>query len=132
VNKWDAAADRNKKAFASQVRDELKFLDYAPIAFLSALTGAGVAQLFGLIRRGCASAMQRIGTGELNRFLSTLEFDGDVRVKYITQAGVRPPRFVVFIDGKRGLHFSAERYLVNRLRERFGFAGTPIVVKARR
>ena len=132
VNKWDVATDRDKKAFSQSLRDALKFLEYAPIAYLSALTGAGVAQLFGLIRRGCHSAGQRVGTGELNRFLATLEFDGDVKVKYITQAGVRPPRFVVFTDGKRALHFSAERYLSNRLRERFGFPGAPIVVKTRR
>jgi len=132
VNKWDAAVRRDKKAFVESIRDELKFLDYAPVAFLSALTGAGVGQLFGLIRRGWGSASERVATGELNRFVATLEFDRDVRVKYITQAGVRPPTFVVFTDGRRALHFSAERYLANRLRERFKFPGAPIVVKTRR
>jgi GTP-binding protein len=131
VNKWDAAEKRNKKEFVERVRLTMKFLEYAPVAFASALTGAGVAQLFGLVRRGWRSAGVRVGTGELNRFLASLEFDRDVKVKYITQAGVHPPTFVVFTDGRGPLHFAAERYLANRLRERFGFAGSPLVVKTR-
>jgi len=131
VNKWDAAPVRDKAAFAAELRSRVKFLDYAPVAFLSARTGAGVAQLFGLIRRSWEAAGRRVTTGELNRFLKTLEFDRDLKVKYITQAGVRPPRFVVFTDGRGPLHFSTERYLVNRLRERFHFAGAPLIVKTR-
>ncbi len=132
VNKWDALEKRDKKAFVDRVRQTMKFLEYAPVAFASALTGSGVAQLFGLIRRGWRSAGERIGTGELNRFLTTLEFGRDVKVKYITQAGVHPPTFVVFTDGHGPLHFAMERYLINRLRDRFGFAGTPLAVKTRR
>jgi len=132
VNKWDAADKRDKPKFVEQVRDQLKFLEYAPVAFLSAQTGAGVGQLFGLIRRGWDAAGRRITTGELNRFLKKLEFDHDLKVKYITQASVRPPTFVVFTDGHRDMHFSTERYIVNRLRERFHFEGAPIVVKTKR
>ncbi len=131
VNKWDAAEGRNKPAFTEQVRDQMKFLDYAPVAFFSAKTGAGVPPLFGLLRRSWEAACRRITTGELNRFLEKIEFDRDVRVRYITQAGVRPPTFVVFTDEKRPLHFSSERFLVNQLRRQFDFAGTPIVVKTK-
>jgi GTP-binding protein len=131
VNKWDAAPDRNKRKFLEQIGDELKFLDYAPVAFLSAQKGQGISSLFPLIRRGYESASKRIGTGELNRFVETLRWEYDAKIRYITQASVRPPTFVVFID-KPKLHFSAERNLANRLRERFGFEGTPIVVKTKR
>jgi GTP-binding protein len=131
VNKWDAAENKDKKAFAQQIRDEMKFLDYAPIAFLSAAKGAGVSQLFGLIRTCFESASQRIGTGELNRFVESLRIEPPIKVYYMTQASVRPPTFVMFTDRTSDLHFSAERYIVNRLRERFGFKGTPISIRVR-
>ncbi len=131
VNKWDAIENKNKRAFLTQIRENLKFLDYAPVAFLSATHGAGVSQLFTLIQKVFQEASRRIPTGELNRFIANLEFERDLRVKYLTQASVRPPRFVVFTDSTRKLHFSIERYLMNQLRKRFGFAGTPIVIKSR-
>lgn len=131
VNKWDVAPNKNKAEFLEQIRGRLKFLDYAPVAFLSAKTGAGVSQLFPLIRRGYEAASKRIPTGELNRFLASLEFEKDLHVKYITQAGVRPPTFVIFTDQARELHFSTQRYLANRIREEFGFPGTPIVIRER-
>ena len=132
VNKWDAAPVKNQKEFTATVRDNLKFLDYAPIVFLSAKTGTGVNRLFGLIREAYESASRRVTTGELNRFVSMLEFDRAMKVNYITQASVRPPTFVLFTDKARELHFSTERFLINQLRKRFGFAGTPIVLKAKR
>jgi GTP-binding protein len=131
VNKWDAAADKNKGAFVTKTRDALRYLEYAPMAFLSAKEGAGVKQLFGLVRRGWESAGKRVTTGELNRFFEKLEKDPNAKIRYLTQAGVRPPTFVVFKDNDRPLHFSFERFLVNRLREKFGFVGTPIAIKAR-
>ncbi|HET8549859.1 MAG TPA: ribosome biogenesis GTPase Der, partial [Bryobacteraceae bacterium] len=131
VNKWDAVANKDKKAFTRRIRDDLKFLDYAPVAFLSARAGHGVQQLFHLIKQSYDSASQRISTGELNRFVETLRFEPPVKVFYITQPSVRPPTFVLFSDRAKELHFSHERFLINRLRERFGFRGTPIVVKTR-
>lgn len=131
VNKWDAVGNKDKNAFTEQVRDELKFLDYAPIAFLSAVKGAGVNQLFGLIRTCYESANQRVGTGELNRFVETLKIEPPIKIYYMTQPSVRPPTFLMFTDRTSELHFSAERYIINRLRERFGFKGTPIVLKVR-
>jgi GTP-binding protein len=72
-----------------------------------------------------------VTTGELNRFVETLKIEPAIRVYYITQPSVRPPTFVLFTDRTSQLHFSAERFLVNRLRERFGFRGTPVVVRVR-
>jgi GTP-binding protein len=132
VNKWDVSREKNKRAFAESIKDELKFLDYAPIAFISAKSGAGAQRLFGLIREAFESASKRVSTGELNRFVEMLEFDRDLKVHYMTQASMRPPTFVVFTDKAKGLHFSTERFLINQIRKRFGFAGTPIVIKARR
>lgn len=129
VNKWDAVSKKDQKAFTQSVRDELKFLEYAPVVFVSAQTGWGVQRLFGLIHKVFESASQRVTTGELNRFVEGLHFETDIKVKYITQASIRPPTFVMFADGRGTLHFSVERFLINRLREKFGFDGTPIVIK---
>jgi GTP-binding protein len=129
VNKWDAAPVRDRKAFTAGVRDELKFLEYAPIAFLSAKTGSGIRQLFPLIREVYQSASKRIATAELNRFLERLQLEPDLKVLYMTQASVRPPSFILFTHHRGKLHFSTERYIINRLRKTFGFRGTPIVVK---
>lgn len=131
VNKWDAAPDKDKKAFTEKVRDELKFLDYANIAFISAATGAGVSQLFPLIRGCYEAASKRVTTGELNRFAETLQIEPPIKIYYMTQASIRPPTFVMFTDRTGELHFSAERYIINRLRERFGFQGTPVELKVR-
>ncbi len=132
VNKWDIAPDKSKKKFLEQVRDELKFLDWAPVVFLSALKQHGTEQLFPLIKKVFDAASVRIGTGELNRFVQTFEWNYDAKVKYITQASTRPPTFAVFTDKGEKLHFSAERFLMNRLREKFGFMGTPIVLRLKK
>jgi GTP-binding protein len=133
VNKWDEVAGhkgQQKNKFEETLRDQFKFLDYAPVVFLSAKTGAGVEPLFKLIREVFAAASQRITTGEMNRFVEHLHFE-ERRIFYITQASIRPPEFVVFTDRGGDLHFSHERYLVNQIRKRFGFKGTPIVLKTR-
>ena len=131
VNKWDAATG-GKRKFEQDVRDRLKFLDYAKIAFVSAKQGRGVRALFPLIRRAYQSFSKRVSTGELNRFLETLSWEYDMKIYYMTQASTRPPTFVVFTDRAGQMHFSAERFLINRLRERFGFEGSPIVIKTKR
>ena len=132
VNKWDASREPSKRKFLETIRDRLKFLDYAPVVFLSALKQQGTRALFPRIRKAHQSACHRIGTGELNRFVETLRWEYDPKIRYLTQASVRPPTFVAFTDHAKKLHFSAERYLINRLREKFGFEGTPIVIKAKR
>ncbi len=131
VNKWDVAPDKNKVAFTHRVRDSIKFLEYAPVVFLSARTRSGVNRLFPMIRDAYRAACHRVSTAELNRFFATLEFDPDRKIRYITQPSVRPPTFILFTDRPGKLHFSDERRLVNQLRRRFGFAGTPIVIKTR-
>ena len=128
VNKWDLIADRKKKDFEQDARDHLKFLEYAPVAFLSARTGAGVDRIFKLIREVYESATKRVSTGELNRFVERLRFE-ERKIYYITQASARPPTFVLFTNRAAPLHFSDERYLVNQIRKEFGFRGTPIVLK---
>jgi len=132
VNKWDLAGEKSRRMFTQSIRDELKFLEYAPIVFVSAKKGTGVKQLFGLVRDAYKSASKRVPTGELNRFVEQLDFDRDIKVYYMTQASVRPPTFIAFTDKAKELHFSTERFLINQLRKRFGFEGTPIVIKTKR
>ena len=131
VNKWDAAKDPSRRKFLEQIRDELKFLDYAPVVFVSAQKRQGTRALFPLIKKVYESASLHIGTGELNRFVQNLRWEHNGKINYMTQGSVRPPTFIVFTDRPK-MHFSAERNLVNRLREKFGFDGTPVVVKTRR
>ncbi|MFN0171194.1 MAG: ribosome biogenesis GTPase Der [Bryobacteraceae bacterium] len=130
VNKWDLIDDKGKRAFERDLRDEMKFLDYAPVRFLSAKKGEGIRGLFTAIRHGYESASLRVPTGELNRFVEALHFE-ERKIYYITQASVRPPTFVAFTNRGDPLHFSHERYLVNQLRKRFGFEGTPVVMRTR-
>ena len=131
VNKWDTAKEGRRK-FLEDVRDELKFLDYAEVAFISAKERRGVRALFPLIQKAYASFNQRVTTGQLNSFLKTLHWEYDMKIYYMTQASVRPPTFIVFTDKAGKMHFSAERFIANRLREKFGFEGSPIVIKTRR
>jgi GTP-binding protein len=105
-------------------------MDYAPVVFLSAKTGAGVDGLYKLIREVHESAGKRITTGELNRFVESLHFE-ERKIYYITQASVHPPTFVAFTDRTGPMHFSHERQMVNQIRRRFGFKGTPVVLKTR-
>ena len=132
VNKWDAVGEASKRTFTETVKDELKFLDYAPIIYTSAINAEGIRKIYATIRRVFDAASKRVTTGELNRFVETLHFGSDVKVYYMTQASIRPPTFIVFTDQADKMHFSMERYLVNRLREQFGFDGTPIVIKTKR
>ncbi len=128
VNKWDLIAEGKKRAFEQDLRDHLKFLEYAPVLFLSAKTGAGMDRIFKLIREVYQSATKRISTGEMNRFVERLRFE-QRKIYYITQASTRPPTFVAFTDRAGPLHFSHERHLLNQIRKHFGFKGTPIVLK---
>jgi GTP-binding protein len=130
VNKSDELPKSKKQEFEQQIKDECKFLDYAPVLFISAKTGEGVGKLFPLIREVYAAASLRVTTGELNRFVEQLRFE-QRKIYYITQASIRPPEFVVFIDKGGPLHFSHERHLINQIRRKFGFKGTPVLLKTR-
>jgi GTP-binding protein len=133
VNKWDEVkghGSQKKGEFEQKIRDSFKFLEYAPVVYLSAKSGGGLQKLLPLIREVYQSASRRISTGELNRFVEQLRFE-ERKIYYITQHSIRPPAFAVF-TGKGGpLHFSHERYLINQLRRRFGFKGTPILLQTR-
>jgi GTPase len=142
VNKWDAVEKDSYTVYQyeEKIRDAMKFLDYAPIVFISALTGQRVVKLPDLIKRANDARNLRVPTAQLNKFFeehleqprATISGKSRLKVLYITQAGTRPPTFVVFTSGaKTKLHFSYERYLINRLRETFDFFATPIRVKQR-
>jgi GTPase len=130
VNKWDEAPAHTKTAFEANLRDQLKFLEWAPVEFISAKTGMGVKRLFERIREVYEAASKRVTTGELNRFVESLHFE-ERKIYYITQASIRPPTFVLFTNRSEPLHFSHERYLMNQIRKHFGFRGTPVVIKSR-
>ncbi len=145
VNKWDAVTtargDMDKpsadsRVYEEQVRRVLKFLDYAPVIFVSALNGKNVKRVFETVERVARERWRRITTGEMNRFLKTVDFErasvparNKVKIYYMTQAAVAPPTFVLFTDKDVKLHFSYSRFLENQVREAFTFEGTPIWFK---
>ena len=151
VNKWDAVttgrtdgkppADRG--IFEEQLRRALKYLDYAPIVFVSALEGTGpehkgMQRVLREVMTVAAARRKRVTTGQMNRFLESIDFQRApvpmakrIRIFYMTQAAVAPPTFVLFTDRGIKLHFAFERFLGNRIREAFGFKGTPIWFKVR-
>jgi GTPase len=142
VNKWDLIEKDTytAKIFEEKLRDQMKFLDYAPVIFLSAKSGQRVHKLHELIAKANEARNRRIGTGQLNQFYRDFleqpkATTGKSRLKvfYLTQASVRPPTFVLFTNARSGqkLHFSYERYLINRLRETFDFYATPLRIQPR-
>jgi GTPase len=156
VNKWDAvttgrtdgkpAADRD--IFEQQLRRVLKYLNYAPVIFVSALEATGkankeesrkaMARLLNETKLIALERRKRVTTGQMNRFLEKVDFQRAtvpmskrIRIFYMTQAAVAPPTFILFTDRDIKLHFSFERFLENQIREAFGFKGTPIWFKVR-
>ena len=145
VNKWDAVTtargDMDKppadsRVYEEQVRRVLKFLDYAPVIFVSALNGKNVKRVFETIERVARQRWRRITTGEMNRFLKMVDFErasvparNKIKIYYMTQAAVAPPTFILFTDKDVKLHFSYQRFLDNQIREAFEFEGTPIWIK---
>jgi GTP-binding protein len=141
VNKWDRIARNGQtlEEYTASIRRRMKYLSYAPIITVSALTGQRVPRLFELIQKAHEGRRTRVSTGVLNNvFAAGLERDwrkdhpnSRLDVRYITQARGEPPTFVVFTGGHNPLHFSTERLLINQLREKFGFYGTPIRIRQR-
>ena len=144
VNKWDLvttargeghpAAD--SRVYEEQVRRVLKFLDYAPVIFVSAMNGKNVKRVFETVERVARERWRRITTGEMNRFLKTVDFErasvparNKIKIYYMTQAAVAPPTFILFTDRDVKLHFAYQRFLENQIREAFTFEGTPIWLK---
>ncbi len=149
VNKWDlATAGRpdgkppaDRAIYEKQLREQLKYLDYAPAVFLSALAGTGMSRVMREVKVVARERRKRVSTGQMNRFLEKIDFQRApvpmakrVRIFYMTQAAVAPPTFVLFTDRDVKLHFAFERFLENEIRRAFGFKGTPIwfKVKARK
>ena len=156
VNKWDLMISGEKKsgrptksermreskrpgdrdAFEQRLRYELKFLNYAPVVFVSAQSGKGTDKIFSLLEQVATERRKRIGTSEMNRFLEHVDFERAsvpmrqrVKILYMTQASVAPPTFVLFTNRAVKLHFSYQRFLENQIRAAFGFVGTPIWIK---
>jgi GTP-binding protein len=136
VNKWDLVEKETGtlEEYRKVVHEKLGFMTYAPVVFISAKTGQRVARLFDLIKHVSNQASLRISTGMLNDLINEAiamvqpPSDKGKRLKifYVTQVGVRPPKFVVFLNNAELFHYSYERYLENQLRKSFGFEGTPI------
>ena len=141
VNKWDAVEkdDKTMDRMREDIRRDLSFMTYAPIVFISALTGQRVGRLFELINYVNDQASMRITTGMLNSVLADAQTrvqpptDKGRRLKiyYMTQVGIRPPHFVIFCNDARLFHFSYQRYLENCLRSAFNLTGTPIILSIR-
>ncbi len=141
VNKWDLVEkdDKTLKKQEEQIRKDLSYMTYAPILFISAKTGQRVGKLFELINSVYSESCKRITTGMLNNVLADAvarvqpptDRGKRLKVYYITQTGVCPPNFVIFCNDAKLFHFSYRRYLENKLREVFGFEGTPLRVVIR-
>lgn len=141
VNKWDAIEkdDKTMKEFEQKVRDHFLFLDYAPIVFLSAKTKRRVHTLLPMIDMASENHTMRVQTNVLNDVImdavamNPTPTDKGKRLKiyYVAQVAVKPPTFVVFVNEPELMHFSYERFLQNRIRDAFGFEGTPIKIIAR-
>jgi len=151
VNKWDIVTTgrtdgkppADREIFEQQLRTVLKYLNYAPIVFLSALEGTepGSRKMLRMLHEVVSVAAERrkrVSTGQMNRFLEKIDFQRApvplskrLRIFYMTQAAVAPPTFVLFTDRDIQLHFSFVRFLENQIREAFGFKGTPIWFKVR-
>lgn len=136
VNKWDAVEKDNStvKEYTKKIREVLSFVPYAEIIFISALTGQRTKKIFDLLETVIQNHAMRIQTGVLNEILMEAvalqqpPSDKGKRLKlfYMTQVSTKPPTFVLFVNKKELMHFSYQRYIENRIRDTFGFAGTPI------
>jgi GTP-binding protein len=158
VNKWDLVISGKEKetrptkaermraskrpgdrdAYEERLRYELKFLNYAPIVFISAQSGKGTEKIFPLLEEVATERRKRVTTSQMNRFIERVDFERAsvpmrqrVKILYMTQASVAPPTFVLFTNRAVKLHFSYQRFLENQIREAFGFVGTPIWIKNR-
>ncbi len=142
VNKWDRVVKDNRTVgqYVRKIKDQMKFLDFAPILFVSALTGQRVAKIFDAVETVYGQYTRRVQTPELNRkvqeFLAANpppQFRNRANpFNYVSQVAVRPPTFVFFVRDPRSIHFSYERYLANRLREAFAFDQVPLRILFKR
>ena len=143
ANKWDLVKSAEKnfvKTFDDALRRHMRFLDYAPILHISALTGERTPKVLETIDKIAASRRMRIATPALNKFIEQVTAANPpvspgrhhIRILYAAQVGVAPPTFVFFTNVATTFHFSYERFLINKIREHFGFIGTSIRIQVRR
>lgn len=138
VNKWDLIEKDTYTAnkFTDKIKMILSFVPYAEIVYISAVTGQRINRLFMLLETVIQNHQQRIATGVLNEILTEAvamqqppsDKGKRLRLYYMTQVGVKPPTFVIFVNDKKLMHFSYQRYIENKIREAFGFRGTPIKI----
>ncbi len=136
VNKWDALEKDNHSMsnFTERIRDSFKYLPFAPILFISAKTGQRIATVLAEVEKVMGEYSKRVGTGELNRVITEAteahappaSAGRRLKIYYGTQVSAKPPTFALFVSQPEAVHFSYERYLMNKIRESFGFNGTPI------
>jgi len=134
VNKWDLAAIKSKVEYSRYIRNQLKFMPYAPLLYVSAKLGQGVNKVMPQACRVYQERFKRLSTSEVNSVVQQAVAahimprvgSKQLKVLYATQAGVNPPTFVFFVSDARLIHFSYKRYLENKLRQAFGFTGTPL------
>ena len=136
VNKWDSIEkdDKTIYKFTRKIQDTLSFMQYAEMVFISALTGQRLPKLFDTIDAVIENCAMRVGTGVLNEIMTEAvamqqppsDKGKRLRLYYITQASVKPPTFVIFVNDKELMHFSYTRYIENQIRNAFGFKGTPL------
>lgn len=136
VNKWDAIEkdDKTMNKFLKDIANELAYMAYAPRVFISALTGQRVIKMLDTVREVYANNCLRVSTGVLNDVLveamamqqPPAEKGRQLKIYYMTQVGIKPPTFVIFVNDRELMHFSYRRYIENQLRQNFGFKGTPI------
>ena len=137
VNKWDAVAEKNDKTmneYLEKLKQKFSFMPYAQYVFISAKTGQRMHRLFEEIDRVRQNQTLRVATGVLNEIMTEAcamkqppsDKGKRLRLYYITQVSVEPPTFVIFVNDRELFHFSYQRYIENRLRDAFGFLGTPV------
>ena len=136
VNKWDAIEkdDKTMNKFLKDIATDLAYMSYAPRVFISALTGQRVIKMLDTVKEVYANNCLRVSTGVLNDVLveamamqqPPAEKGRQLKIYYMTQVGVKPPTFVIFVNDRELMHFSYRRYIENQLRQNFGFKGTPI------
>lgn len=136
VNKWDAIEkdDKTIYRFSEKIKNTLSYMPYAEMLFISAKTGQRLPKLFETIDAVIENHAMRVATGVLNEIMAEAvamqqppsDKGKRLRLYYITQAAVKPPTFVIFVNDKELMHFSYTRYIENKIREAFGFRGTPL------
>ena len=141
VNKWDLVEKETNtmEQMRKRIKQDLAFMDYAPVVFISCLTGQRTGRIFDMINAANEQASMRISTGKLNNLLADAQARQQpptdkgrrLKVYYMTQTGVKPPHFVIFCNSRELFHFSYQRYIENRIRATFGLEGTPVKLTIR-